>query len=57
MLVKVFDESHELDLEYAINDFLKAINKLIDIKYSLAIMNDAKTNEQIYCYSALLIYE
>lgn len=57
MLVKVFDESHELDLEYAINDFLKEINKLIDIKYSLAIMNDAKTNEQIYCYSALLIYE
>lgn len=57
MLVKVFDEDHELDLEYAINDFLKSINKLIDIKYSLAIMNDVKTNEQIYCYSALVIYE
>lgn len=57
MFVKVFDEDHELDLEYAINDFLKEINKLIDIKYSLAIMNDVKTNEQIYCYSALVIYE
>lgn len=57
MLVKVFDEEHEQDLEEVINDFLQTINELIDIKYSIAIMNDCKTNEQIYCYSALIIYQ
>lgn len=57
MFVKVFDEEHEQDLEEVINDFLLTINKLIDIKYSIAIMNDNKTNEQIYCYSALIIYQ
>lgn len=57
MLVKVFDEEHEQDLEEAINEFLQTINELIDIKYSIAIMNDFKTNEQIYCYSALIIYQ
>ncbi len=57
MRVKVFDENHEQDLESVINDFLPYIKNLIDIKYSIAIMNDAKTNEQIYCYSALIIYE
>lgn len=57
MFVKVFDEEHEQDLEEVINDFLLTINELIDIKYSIAIMNDNKTNEQIYCYSALIIYQ
>ena len=57
MLVKIFDEEHEQDLEIAINEFLQTINKLIDIKYCVAIMNDSKTNEQIYCYSALVIYQ
>lgn len=57
MLVKVFDEEHEQDLEEVINEFLQTINELIDIKYSIAIMNDFKNNEQIYCYSALVIYQ
>lgn len=57
MLVKIFDEEHEQDLEIAINDFIKYIDNIIDIKYCVAIMNDSKTNEQIYCYSAMIIYQ
>ena len=57
MLVKIFDEEHEQDLEDSINDFLRYVNELIDIKYSVAIMNDHKTNDQIYCYSAMIIYQ
>lgn len=57
MLVKIFDEEHEQDLETAINEFLAYVNDVIDIKYSVAIMNDHKTNEQIYCYSAMIIYQ
>lgn len=55
MRVKVFDEMHEKDLEKSINDFLKEIDdKFIDIKYqvSVAMFGD----EQIYCFSALIIY-
>lgn len=56
MLVKVFDENHEEDLEQSINDFISYDDiKVIDIKYSVAIMYDNK--EQIYCYSALIMYE
>lgn len=57
MLVKIFDEEHEQDLEDSVNNFLRYITELIDIKYSVAIMNDHKTNEQIYCYSAMIIYQ
>ena len=35
MLVKVFDESHEKDLELAVNEFLQTIDELMDIKYSV----------------------
>ena len=55
MKVKLFDESHELDLEKSINNFLN--NKeieLIDIKYQVSIT--ACGEEQIYCFSALIIY-
>ena len=56
MKVKIFDETHELDLENKINGFLKE-NKIevIDIKYSVAVMYDER--EQIYCYSAMIIYK
>ncbi len=55
MKVKIFDENHEEDLEDAINDFLASKDiDLIDIKYQLSIMYDYK--DQIYCYSALLLY-
>lgn len=56
MRVKVFDENHEKDLEKSINEFLNANNcDIIDIKYQLAIAMFAE--EQIYCFSAMVIYE
>ena len=54
MKVKVFDESHEKDLEDAVNGFLETINDLIDIKYQVAI--SFLGEEQIYCFSAMIIY-
>ena len=56
MKVKVFDESHEKDLEEEINKFLNEDEKeIIDIKYSVS--NSIYSEEQIYCFSALLIYK
>lgn len=57
MKVKIFDEGHEKDLEDAINDFLKTLKDedIIDIKYQISTMYDYK--EQIYCYSAIVIYK
>ena len=55
MKVKIFDEAHELDLEAAINKFLKEINgEVIDIKYEVSI--GVFSEEQIYCFSAMIIY-
>ena len=55
MKVKMFDESHEKDLEAAINNFLNTINSdIIDIKYSVAI--SVFGEEQIYCFTAMVIY-
>ena len=56
MKVKLFDESHELDLEKSINKFLgnKDI-ELIDIKYQVALSIIGE--EQIFCFSAMIIYE
>lgn len=54
MLIKMFDENHEIDLEEAINEFLKTNIEVIDIKYQLAVMMDFK--DQIYCYSAMVLY-
>lgn len=55
--VKVFDEEHEDDLSEAINQFLGKYEtlKLYDIKFSTAI--GLLEDEQIYCFSALLIYQ
>ena len=56
MKVKLFDESHELDLEKNINKFLKEKDiDLIDIKYQVAISDF--TEDQIYCFSALIMYK
>lgn len=55
MKVKLFDMEDELDLEVAINDFLDNISgEVIDIKYqvSMGIFSD----EQVYCFSAMIIY-
>ena len=57
MKVKVFDESHEHDLEMRVNEFLDMISscKVVDIKYQLATLYDGR--EQIYCFSCMIIYE
>lgn len=54
--VKVFDEEHEDDLSEAINDFLgqRETIEVIDIKFSTAVA--IIENEQIYCFSAMVIY-
>lgn len=55
--VKLFDEEHEKDLEEKVNEFLEKIKEedLIDIKYQISTLYDYK--EQIYCYSAMIIYK
>jgi hypothetical protein len=56
MSVKIFDESHENDLEMSINEFLQNDNyDIIDIKYQVAIAMYAE--DQVYCFSAMVIYE
>ncbi len=54
MKVKVFDESHEKDLEHDINEFIGDV-KVIDIKFQVAVSIFAE--EQVYCFSALIMYE
>lgn len=55
MKVKVIDEEHEKDLESEINKFLSE-NKpdVIDIKLSNSC--SIYGEEQIYCFTALIIY-
>lgn len=56
MKVKIYDKEHEKDLEEEINRFLEKPGiDVIDIKYSTSIMYDGRN--QIFCYSALIIYE
>ncbi len=54
MKVKVFDEECEKDLENNINEFLLNDVDIIDIKYQIAI--GISGEEQIYCFSAMIIY-
>lgn len=54
MKVKIFDESHEKDLENAINEFLNTEIQVIDIKYQVSV--SVFSEEQIYCFSAMIIY-
>ena len=55
MKVKIFDEAHELDLEKAINEFIDELDgEVIDIKYQVSI--SIFSEEQIYCFSAMIIY-
>ncbi len=56
MKIKIFDESHEKDLEDDINNFLKEKDiEIIDIKYSISC--SIYSEEQIYCFSALIMYQ
>lgn len=56
MRVKIIDENHEKDLEIAVNEFLSKINNdIIDIKYQVATAVFGE--EQLYCFSAMIIYK
>jgi len=56
--VKMFDQEHEKDLEFEMNRFLEILDekKLLDIKYNVAAMPEDDDEEQIYCFSAMIIY-
>ncbi len=55
MKVKVFDEEYEKDLENSINSFLSDNDiEVIDIKFSTSSIT--YLDEQIYCFSAMIIY-
>ena len=53
MKVKIFDESHEKDLENAINEFLEEHKDIVDIKYQVSV--SVSGEDQIYCISAMII--
>lgn len=57
MKIKIFDESHEKDLEESINNYIKEkeIKDIIDIKFSVS--TSLYADEQIYCFSALLMHK
>ena len=54
MKVKLFDFESEKDLEEAINEFLEDSVEVIDIKYQVS--TSIFSEEQIYCFSAMIIY-
>ena len=54
MRVKIFDESHESDLEESVNTFIKGID-VVDIKYHVSIAINGE--EQIYCFTAMIVYK
>lgn len=56
MKVKIIDEAHEKDLESSINSFLSELEgEIIDIKFQVAI--SIERDEQVYCFSAMIIYK
>ncbi|MBU8879801.1 sporulation protein Cse60 [Bacillus sp. FJAT-29790] len=57
--VKLFDHEHEKDLELEMNRFLERMEEkeLLDIKYNVAAVQDQEDEEeQVYCFSAMIIY-
>ena len=55
MKVKVFDESHEKDLEKAMNEFLEDCDgEIVDIKFDVSA--SVFGEDQVYCFSAMIIY-
>jgi len=56
MKVKIFDENHEKDLENSVNEFLSELEQeVIDIKFNVS--TSIFSEEQIYCFSAMVIYK
>ena len=54
MKVKIYDLEDEEDLEREINNFLNNDIEVIDIKYSVS--SAVFSEEQIFCFSAMIIY-
>lgn len=55
MKVKIFDEESEVDLQNSMNSFLESMTgELIDIKFQVSA--SVYSEEQIYCFSAMIIY-
>ena len=52
MKVKIYDEESEKDLEEKINDF---DGEIIDIKFQVGV--SIFSEEQIYCFSGMIIYK
>ena len=52
--VKLFDFEDESDLEKAINSFIDDDMEIVDIKYSVS--SSVFSEEQIFCFSAMIIY-
>lgn len=56
MKVKIFDEEDEFDLENDINEFLNDDTiEAIDIQYQVGL--SVFGEEQIYCFSAMILYQ
>ena len=55
MKVKIFDLEDESDLEKEVNNFLNDNDiEVIDIKYQVS--SSIYSEEQIFCFSAMIIY-
>ena len=56
MKVKIFDEEDEFDLENDINEFLEDDTvDMVDIQYQVGLSIFGE--EQIYCFSAMILYQ
>ena len=56
MKVKIFDESHERDLEKSINEFINNEDiKVIDIQFQTGV--SIFSDEQVFCFSAMILYK
>lgn len=53
--VRIFDEEDETDLEEDINEFISDMIDVIDIKYQVSV--GVFSEEQIFCFSAMIIYK
>lgn len=55
--VKLFDCSHELDLEEEMNEFFKEMEgEVLNIKYQTQFLDNGD-DETIYSFSAMVIYK
>ncbi len=54
--VKIFDEPHEQDLENDINNFISILDaEVIEIQFRTSV--SIFSEDQIYCFSAMILYE